>query len=252
MEENNEDDYYNGGIDHITGYDLANYLRLWLQDKGYKELSVCEVILLDANFAHLRQFIGLANVFWSHIQLEGFFGQFTTLNGEDEAMHTTLSMMNTADKKDTSKILPPEASRFIWLDYVCLRQCQNDFDVYSILALIKDIGTMVAAVDMKFSYTKRCFCVLEFYAAVSEGCRFMCVQTMTAKKSTLQALLAPERPTEGFASKYWVGPIRSAEATARRQKDKDLIMGFIRLLSGGFQKFDHVVSQAILDSCSEE
>ena len=36
---------------------------------------------------------------------------------------------------------------YFWLDYFSLRQCRNDFQTAKIVALVREIGHMVAAVN---------------------------------------------------------------------------------------------------------
>lgn len=74
-----EDDRY--GLRNMTGYDVCDFLRRWLKQKGYEKLSVCEVILTQELFRDMRCHVKRANVFWSHIQLEDFRGVDGTLGG---------------------------------------------------------------------------------------------------------------------------------------------------------------------------
>jgi hypothetical protein len=69
------------GLKNVAGYDLCEFLRAWLKRESLPELSVCEVILTQEPYRHLRTHVRRANLFWSHIQLEGLLGRQSTLSG---------------------------------------------------------------------------------------------------------------------------------------------------------------------------
>jgi hypothetical protein len=101
----------NTGLKNIAGYDLCEFLRDWLKTEGYEELSVCEVILTQEPYYHLRPHVSRANIFWSHIQLEGLLGRQSTLSGIAYQKHSI-------DREERWK-LPPQDEQVIWLDYFC-------------------------------------------------------------------------------------------------------------------------------------
>lgn len=45
---------YCGGTGNMTGYELADHLRQWLEREGHASRSACEVILADGCFAEAR------------------------------------------------------------------------------------------------------------------------------------------------------------------------------------------------------
>merc|ERR1712216_503107 len=54
----------------------------------------------------------------------------------------------------------------IWLDYICLRQCRDDFQLERVLALMGRVPHVLALVDDEIQYPTRSYCVLEAFAAV--------------------------------------------------------------------------------------
>merc|ERR1740123_1567535 len=113
--------------------------------------------------------------------------------------------------------LPPRDTCFFWLDYFCLRQCQRDFDVDCTVELIKDIGRVVSAIDNKFEYLKRSFCILELYGAIAGGSDLMCLQKITSSKDRMQQFLAADRAevTEDAWKDDWAGPVDVSAAQTR-------------------------------------
>merc|ERR1712217_405890 len=98
----------------MTGYDLADFLRGWLTREDHQDLSACEVILLDKRFDDLRQYVGVANVFWSHVQMEGFIGCKSRQHGRatQKELWTTLRNICSVDQMLSPSVLAqlPEAS----------------------------------------------------------------------------------------------------------------------------------------------
>merc|ERR1712048_1174530 len=89
------------GREGIIGYDVCFYIRRWLEGNGFEKMSLCEVVLLQPEFEDLRDQIGLAEVLWSHLQLEALLGPCSTLRS---TQHTETV-----------------AGKYIWIDYMCLR-----------------------------------------------------------------------------------------------------------------------------------
>jgi len=238
-----------GGLKNVTGCDLAEYIRKWQREKHVDHLSVCEIILVEPEFQDLRQYVGIANVFWSHIQMESFLGSSSTYHDQNEKREdSTLYMLNNAHRKFQDR-LPPKDSCFYWLDYFCLRQCKSDVEVQCTIELIKDIGNVVSAIDTKFEYIKRPFCILELYAAVQGNSNLMCLNGATSPKYTMCLMLAADRAEAEAAgwAHYWVGSITVEAAQTRRDQDKQMIDGFIKQLPGGFDAVNNKVTEALLE-----
>ena len=60
------------GLKRMLGYDLQRFIATWLEKNNFRSKSALEVIGLDPRFAHLREEVGAASVFFSHIQAEDF------------------------------------------------------------------------------------------------------------------------------------------------------------------------------------
>jgi len=238
----------NGGLKNVTGYDLAEYIRKWQHTKHLNHLSVGEIILVEPDFKHLRQYASIANVFWSHIQMESFVGSSSTYHDQSTKNEmSTIYMMNDAHS-DFKGRLPPQDSCFYWLDYFCLRQCRSDFDVDCTIELIKDIGKVVSAIDSNFEYIKRSFCILELYAAVQGNSNLMCLNSVTSSKYDMCQILAVDRAeATGRNQKFWVGPIKVEAAQTGREQDKNMIDGFLQQLPGGFTYVNKVVIDALFE-----
>ena len=202
---------------HMTGYDLCSVLRHLLSSTGHAERSVCEMILADEAYAHLRVHVGPANVFWSHTQRYG--------------IHETLGKMMTGCDTHAASLPQPASARRFWLDYFCLRQCLPDFDVMKTRALIRQIGKFMVEIDKPVVYMTRSFCILETFAAVEAAATFMCVSPWW--QDGMQFLLEQ-------------APVDSASASTWHTEDKEKIDTFIRE-TVGFDDFDSIVTNAIID-----
>jgi hypothetical protein len=207
----------NVGLKNMTGYDACDRIRRWLLENGFERMSVCEVLLTDANFEDLRQNVGRANIFWSHIQQENLLG-----------WGGTLSSMRAA-QQNHMRLLPPE-TMFFWLDYTSLRQCQSDFNISVTVMLIKEIGLLIACVDQQLEYTRRSFCVLELFAAVDSSSQLICHSNLL--RNDMEHSLAKR-------------PIDTARADSRSREDKGVIDSFI-VNSVGFEQLDGIVSKALV------
>lgn len=237
--------YSNGGLMNVTGYDLAAYIRQWHRAKGFDNLSVCEIILLEPEFQHLRQYIGIANVFWSHIQKESFLGDVSTYHCTNTNNETATVLALDRVHNSIGDRLPCKDSCFFWLDYFSRRQCQSDLNVDCIIKLIKDIGTVVAAVDTKFEYFKESFRVLELCGAVYGGCNLMMITSLS--KYRMQQILARDRAEAGeHAEDYWADPVNLAAAQTRCAEDKFMIDALIQQLPGGFDTMTRLVTDNLL------
>merc|ERR1739845_214072 len=88
------------------------------------ELSACESILLDGHLSYIRAHVGIACLFWSHVQRESLLGDSSTLR---------------------SLALCCASEVFVWLDYMPIRQLRSgDFSPLRIIELIRDTGSMTA------------------------------------------------------------------------------------------------------------
>jgi len=240
----------NGGLMNVTGFDLIDYVCKWQRNKGLHQLSVCEIILMEPEFQHLRQYVGIANVYWSHIQRESFLGSFSTSHNQNvKEERSTLGLLNSAHFK-FGLHLPPKDQCFCWIDYFCVRQCESDFDVGCTIELITEIGIVVAAVDQNFEFVKQPFCIAEVFAAVHSHGTLLCFQMITTSKENMRQYLAVDQAavTDENRKKWWVGPIDAAAAQTRRREDKTMIDGFIEQLPGGFDHVNKIVSDALINS----
>lgn len=70
----------------MTGYDLCAYIRKWLYSNSLEDMSLVEVVRTDGRFNDLRHFVGLAEVFGSHLQVEALLGEYSTLRSMKTAL----------------------------------------------------------------------------------------------------------------------------------------------------------------------
>lgn len=243
----------------MTGHDLVFYLRYWLWVTHNESRSICEVIVSDPSFQHMREYVGTANVFWSHVQLEPFAGLFSEVideHGHKQVMCSTLYSLFCADSYDTAHILPPFERRFHWLDYFTLRQCQPDFNPYVIVQIIKEIGTVGAVVQFGkgIGYFEHSCCMLDMYGCVAGKCGLICINNETIRKEELRQILIanPAAVTIDYCRRHWNGPIDAKAARAHRDVDKKLIDDFIMALPGGFDYVNEVVTEALVSACPNE
>jgi hypothetical protein len=204
------------GLGNMQGYDLQQFLASWLRRKGHADKSVLEVIEADDRFENLRKHVGPAFVFWSHIQLE-------------DALLTTFSGIFEEEGRGRISALNNISVQTYWLDYFCLRQCQQDFDLHVVLGLVRKIGTLVAAIDPDLVYVSRSFCILEAYAACAWGeTNFICHTTGSC--------------ADVFEKKLAEQKIDSKAAQTRSPKDKAKID---ELITNGSYLYDPISFSAI-------
>lgn len=161
-------------------------------------------------------------------------------------MPTTLFAMIQARSKYEPHV---GGNPFIWKDYLCLRQCHDDFQVDAMTELISDIGCKVACVDPVKACVTRTFTINESWATVKARKKLICQQNITDSKASMRAFLAP---TNERGSSLWCGPIDSQKAQTRDPKDKDRIDGFVRSLPRGFAELNDAITEALVASCPEE
>ena len=202
--------------ERLTGYDLAEAIKVWLKNNNAEDKSVCEV-LKERGWKG----IGEAEVFLSHVQAE-FPGD-------------TLDAMRRIDKREgpARKGTKHQNSK-IWVDYFCLRQLKNDFKTQQVEQLIRKTGAVYVYMDgaeTGSSYPTRTFCVFELASAVENGATLM-IQT------PLSGPLAPPRcPCTCCTYSCCCGDwschpmpdytIDAANATARRADDKAKVDKYI-------------------------
>jgi hypothetical protein len=200
----------------LTGYDLCDFLRTWLTDNGHEGRSVCEVLLEDPKFGHLRRHTRSATIFYSHTQR---LAPLWTLDELREA------------QKQLKASLPEEEGQFFWMDYFCLRQCQNDFKNAHVIGLIKQIGLTVAEIDNTLEYLRRSFCILELYATIAAESTLLCQTHLDA---------------EEMEEQLTADPVNSKAAQTRSAEHKIQIDRYIEG-SIGFQAVDEAVHRAALE-----
>jgi len=113
-----------------------------------------------------------------------------------------------------------------------------------VLELVKDIGLVVAALDPKFEYLSRSFCILETFAAVAGNADLFCFTRNSSGN------LVPFGGKDGLNSKCMNQPVNSSQAATRNAEDKAKIDRFIEG-SCGFAELDKLVSRAILDGAAD-
>jgi len=207
----------NLGMLNVTGYDLCEYLRDWMKDRNFVTQSVCELILTESQFEHLRKYVGPATVFWSHMQKEGFLGK-----------DGTLAMMNRAFREHADE-LPPTSACFFWCDYFCLRQLVKDFQTKQVVDLIGKIGSLVSSFDAAMEYIKRSFCLVEVYGAINGNCKYVC-QT--------------QQDCRAVRAKLDAEPVKAEMATSRFEDDKKRIDSYIES-TVGFMELNKRVDETL-------
>jgi len=192
-----------------TGYDVCGHIRCWLKGRSAEKQSVCEV--LRGQGGEWTDHIGDANVFYSHLQ--------------KPSISDTLASMRLGMDVHESR-LPPEQDCYFWIDYLCVRQCLQDFDVHVMQLVIAKAPWTMAEIDHDFEYPLRSFCVFEAWAAVHSGRTLLCITRPQHRR---------------FLDNT---PINAAVALARKSQDKQQIDSFIAG-TVGFPRLNSVVSEAI-------
>lgn len=229
------------GMKHMTGYDLVSFINDWLIREGYQHLSLAEILLTEDRFAHLRQYVGIANIFWSHVDVEPVI----------DHCKGTFVRIREARKLYKSQ-LPPQSDQYFWVDYFSLRQgIDNDFEIEAIISLIKEIKNVICSLEDSNgsvrTYLSRSFCLLEIFSAMGDEMNLICYGNRV-HRGVLEAQLAPHCPQAWqhyWPRDRWVGPINTASASTSNTRDKQKIDDYIQE-SFGFARFDLEVSQAIL------
>merc|ERR1712232_1186353 len=105
--------------------------------------SLCEAVLLDSRFADLRLYVGIANIFFSHMQKE------CLLTFSEKG---TLDAITKSCQREFSSELPPPVEQFIWLDYFSLRQAIDDFEAEAVVEFVASLPALVANIDRELVY----------------------------------------------------------------------------------------------------
>eukprot|EP00929_Paragymnodinium_shiwhaense_P040075 TRINITY_DN20951_c0_g1_i1.p1 TRINITY_DN20951_c0_g1~~TRINITY_DN20951_c0_g1_i1.p1 ORF type:complete len:434 (+),score=36.53 TRINITY_DN20951_c0_g1_i1:86-1387(+) len=123
----------------LTGYDFAHCIRHWHKLNEQHEFSSAEYLRKEG-----YEGVGHPLIFLSHVQ--------------SEPLASTLRVTETRLWKDTAATHSP---LYFWLDYLILRQCNNDFKCEYIVAVIQAISWTICIEDEKETYFDRLFCVFE-------------------------------------------------------------------------------------------
>lgn len=169
------------GRKQVMGYDLVTFIRAWLEDKGYQEFSVAEV-MMSAGHPGVKQ----ADFFLSHCQVE--------------LVQTTLDAMSMAGRRRRC------STPAFFLDYFILRQCKKgDFDPANVRRAIGEIGHTVVVLDPHvhpwprshaLTYQpealQRLWCVFELYSSLTTKATISGVYTLPGmqclKPETINAI----------------------------------------------------------------
>ena len=162
--------------------------------------------------------------FYSHVQLKPLSRTLAVLKG---------SLAKAAPSRKLIDLPEKEAPR-VWLDYVNLRQCGNDFSPAAVIDLIKTIGVCFIEFDEDpTAYLARTFCALEAFACV--------------KGDVKTGVLVDEVHAMMIKDLLAANPVQVAKAQTRRRKDKDMIDNFI-IESVGFEAVDAALTKLSIDS----
>lgn len=155
------------GRKQVMGYDLVTFIRGWLEERGYEEFSVAEVMMAAGHPG-----VKPADFFLSHCQVE--------------LVQTTLDAMSMAGRRRRC------STPAFFLDYFILRQCKaGDFDPARVRRAIGEIGHTVVVLDPHVhpwprSHTltyqpealHRLWCVFELYSSLATQATISGVYTL--------------------------------------------------------------------------
>jgi len=235
----------------LTGYDLADTIRSWLEFVGQEGASVCEVLLAEGTQARLRlreRRAGLPAIpalpavrrnphsFNSHVQFlpigstlyEGFCRGAMRMNWKSGNKYLPRGIEPSDCENVRSQI-------YWWLDYFVLRQCKHDFSPFAIHEVIKYIGHTNVELDTKnkkVTYFARTFCLFEMASTIDAGsCLFINCDL-------------------DFMNYIEKNPVESADAQTRDPHDKEQIDDYIRdNVEGGFAGLNAKITAAIKVGC---
>lgn len=215
----------------VLGYDLSDKVRDFLESGGWTGLSILEVVLTVPKYQHLRQFVGPADVLYSHVQSRQLLS-----GGRIGLMEMMWWVF------EDHRCLPPRTNAYVWLDAFSLKQCAHDFTISAVLQLVEDIPFFVAETYVANSYqtgvckpsspieyATRSFCILELYAAAR--CRKTICFATNGTSDMNQHL-------EHF-------PVDVASATARHNEEKEIVDKYI-VENVGYEQMNTMITQALL------
>jgi len=225
--------------DWVTGYDLAEAIKVWLKNNNAEDKSVCEV-LKERGW----EGIGEAEIFLSHVQAES---PSQTLFAMDH-INRRIGPARKGTKGYNSKV---------WVDYFCLRQLKNDFKTQQVEQLIRKTGAVYVSIDGELtgnSYPTRSFCVFELASAVENGATLM---IKTPVSGPLRAPLCPctcctysccgcciWHPMPDYT-------IDAENATARRAEDKAKVDKYIEE-GPGFARVNQMMERELRRTAVKE
>ena len=213
----------------LTGYDLCVAIRKWCRANGYADKSVCEILQEEGSSVNGRPDVGLAQVFYSHVQKE-------SVNVRLE----TLTMMPSSGP--LSPVMLSD-NLYIWIDYVSLRQCLgSEFVPNEIVQLISDLGQTIIELDHDHAYMRKSFCLLESYAAVECKGKVLCRAIGIGDASDDMKNACSESTCRVFHGLHYPSVhVDSRSATTWRASNKALIDDYIESLPGGFAYLNKVL-----------
>ena len=228
--------------DRLTGYDLAEAIKVWLKKNNAEDKSVCEV-LKERGW----EGVGEAEVFLSHVQAES-------------PEETLEAMLNIHSRQGPARKGTKHRGSKIWVDYFCLRQLKNDFQTKQVEQLIRKTGAVYVFMDGEetgSSYPTRSFCVFELASAVENGA------TLMIKTPTSGPLEPPNCPCTCCTYTYpccggecvWKPmpdyTIDAANATARRAEDKAKVDKYIEE-GPGFARVNQMMERELRRTAVKE
>lgn len=125
----------------------------------------------------------------------------------------------------------------IWLDYISLRQCVNDFSLSRLRQLLsqenRDIAIFVAAAQ-DGSYMERTFCVFELFACQFAKKKMVVAQNFAVTEAEMHAVCKD---------------VKTEAAQTRDPVQKDTIDNYIKqCIEGAHEGLDRVVKEAFMQS----
>ena len=227
----------------LTGYDLAEAIKVWLKKNNAEDKSVCEVLK-----ARGWEGIGETEVFLSHVQAE-------------TPSHTLEAMFKIDNRLGPARNGTKHLNSKIWVDYFCLRQLKNDFQTQQVEQLIRKTGAVYVFMDGEetgSSYPTRTFCLFESATAISNGATLM-IRTpvsgplapptwpctcCTCCTYTCCGIFCRWRPMPDYT-------IDAANATARRADDKAKVDKFIEE-GAGFARVNQMMERELRHSAVKQ
>jgi len=210
----------NAETSQSTGYDVAECIRSWLTHMGCKNQSICEVWSTKASVDSQR-LVGLANIFYSHVQSVHIGESIWTLMEID---------------------LPDVENKLCWFDFFTLQQCaKHAFVLSEVVEVIGSIGRTICEVDNNETYFTRSFCMLEVYASVFKK------SALTVSVTSTFMIRQPAAKLAKMLNVAQNIKVDSEKASCRNEEDKATIDKYI-YDNVGFSKLNEVVRHAILQS----